>query len=327
MKHIKQKYIYEINYDHPESGMGLVGAIMVITIFSMFMVSMSTYLITNQKMNALTAIKKKTFYLSESGIEFAIKKSIDTNNWEWTQTLNYGGGNINIIITNVNGDTTKITSTTRLGPYGSEHVQYLIGAGGTSTSEFSVNISGENLNSLGYDDPARLHFNSTDLPTMNLDSLEDIARLQGHYDNNNLTINNNSPSTDFWSNPADHSEDATVYFVRRNLTITKNNGPLGGIFVVIGDVVLDVFFNNQNLYGVIYMANDRRMRLIESSGLFNARTVYGGIVGNTNIDAGTGFFGNNLSVFYDADIISKFYSYSTNTSKSSLQKVSWFKIY
>ena len=58
--------------------MGLVGVIFIIILFSMFLVSMSTYLITNQKMNALNAIKKKTFYLSESGIEFAIRKSIDS---------------------------------------------------------------------------------------------------------------------------------------------------------------------------------------------------------------------------------------------------------
>jgi hypothetical protein len=327
MNHIKKIYIYEINCDHRQAGMGLVGVLMIITIFSMILVSISTYLITNQKMNALFAIKKKTFYLSESGIEFAIKKSIDTNNWEWTQVLDYEGGTITVVVTNVNRDTSRITSTAQMGPYGAEHVQYLTGTGGRSPSDFSVNITGNSLNALGYDDPSRLQFNSTDLPEIDLDSLENIARLQGHYDNNNLTINNSYPSTNFWSDPSDHSKDATIYYIRRDLTITKNNEPFGGIFLVMGDVILDAFFNVQNLYGVIYMADDKRMRVIESSGLFNARILYGGIIGNTNINAGTGFLGNNLSVNYDADIISKFYTYSTNSNESPLQKLSWVMNY
>jgi len=324
---LKQKYLFEIDCHNPEAGMGLVSVIIIITILSIFLIPISTYLITNQKMNALVAIQKKTFYLSESGIEFAIKKSIDTNNWEWTQILNHGGGTITIEVTNVNGDTSKITSTARMGPYGSEHVQYLSGTGGSQISEFSVNISGENLNALGYDDLSRLNFNSTDLPEMNLDSLENIARLQGNYDNNNLTIDNNSPSSDFWSDPSDHSKDATVYFIRRNLTITKNNGPIGGIFVVLGNVYLDMFFNTQDIYGVIYMADDRRMRVIESSGIFNARKLYGGIIGNTNIDAGTGFLGYNLSVYYDLEVISKFYTYSMNSASSGITKLNWAMIY
>jgi hypothetical protein len=324
---MKHKYTCEIDPSDPQAGMGLIAVVFILTLFSALAVVIATYLVSNERMNGLAAVEKKTFYLAESGIEYAIQRSFDQDDWDWVQVVNYNGAQIDISVSRLGGDSVRIVSGAQMGPYGSEHVQYITGTSGMAGTDYSVDISGDNLDYLGYDDPSRLRFNSTDLPEMNLDSLEAIARAQGHYDRNNMTISNSSPTTDFWSNPADHSQDATVYFIEGNLTITKNNAPIGGIFVVMGDVELDVLLNFENIYGVFYMANDRRMRDITSSGLFNTRIIYGGIIGNTNIDAGYGLFGYNLLVYYDSDILSKFYTYSTNVSTGSLKKILWTQNY
>jgi hypothetical protein len=306
---------------HSEEGIGLVAVIIIITIFTTLAIIVSSYLWTNNKMNGFMASQKKAFYIAESGIDFAIRKSLDTANWDWSQSGNYGGGNISVTISSLGDDSVRISSVSQVGEYGKKHTADL---SVINLMDYSVYITGTNLNVLGYDLLDHLRFNTNVQPVLDLDSLKAVAQAQGHYDPNNLTISNGTPRTRFWSNPGDHSQDATIHYIEGNLTISKSNDPMGGIFVVKGNVTLK---DIQDLYGVIYMANDSQTKTVAGKNKFTKRRIYGGIVGKCDLNGGSGFYGPRISVYYNATVLSKFYTYAVHPEPVILEKLLWTQNY
>jgi hypothetical protein len=186
--------------------------------------------------------------------------------------------------------------------------------------DYSVYVSGDKYGVLGYDSADHIRFNADPLPALNLDSLETVAKDQGHYYNNNLTISNATPAYGFWSNPLDHNQDANITYVRKDLRVTKTNGAIGGIFVVEGDITLS---GTQNINGILYLANSKSRSLVLCNALFTYRSIYGGIIGNTDIQGGIGLFGPRLRVYYNSTFLEKFYTYTTDGTSYMLNKISW----
>jgi hypothetical protein len=304
-----------------QAGFGLITAIMVTTFFSLLAVIIASYQLTNSQMNGLSASENKAFYIAESGIEYAIAQSLHTNNWNWNLDENYAGGSLTIDVKTLIDNNIQISSKGRIGKYGAMHTQllYLF-----NYLDYSVFVSGDNLDALGYDDSNRLRFNQEMLPVMNIDSLKRIAVEQNHYYSKDLTINNSSPATDFWSDPADQNKDATIYFVEKDLTISKFNENIGGIFVVFGDVTIQYI---HDIYGVIYMADEKHTGEVTASGWLTSKNLYGGVVGNTDINGGYSLLGLRLNIYYNSTIQEKFYTYSENTKPYILKKLLWTKNY
>jgi len=304
-----------------QAGFGLIAAIMVITLFSLLAVIIATYQLTNNQMNGLTASEIKSFYIAESGIEYAIAKSLNTNEWNWNLDEDYAGGRLSVEVSSLPDNNFQISSRSQIGKYGAWHSQLLYFF---NYLDYSVFVNGDNLDALGYDDINRLRFNQDMLPVMNVDSLKLIAIKQNHYYSKNLTIDNSYPATDFWSDPHDHFKDAIVYFVERNLTITKFNENIGGIFVVFGNVTIQY---TGDIYGVIYMADEKHTSEVTGSGSLTNKNLYGGVVGNTDINAGYSLLGLRLNIYYNSTIQEKFYTYSANNKSYIFKKLQWTRNY
>ncbi|MEJ2053414.1 MAG: hypothetical protein P8X42_05795, partial [Calditrichaceae bacterium] len=107
---MKHKYTCEIDPSDPQAGMGLIAVVFILTLFSALAVVIATYLVSNERMNGLAAVEKKTFYLAESGIEYAIQRSFDQDDWDWVQVVNYNGAQIDISVSRLGGDSVRIVS-------------------------------------------------------------------------------------------------------------------------------------------------------------------------------------------------------------------------
>ncbi|MBE9491732.1 MAG: hypothetical protein IMY70_02510 [Bacteroidetes bacterium] len=317
------KIIFTSEIDKPsaESGIGLVAAIAFITIFTSLILIMARYIWTNSHRNALAAGDEKAYYIAESGIEYAVKKSLDLDNWNWNENGNYAEGTVSVSVSSLGEDTVLISSHSQVGITAKRNslLLYVI-----NLMDYSVYVSGILNGSLGYDSIERLRFDAPQLPLMSLDSLKQVAQAQGRYYNNNLSINNGTPAFGFWSNPGDHDQDANVVYVEKNLVISKTNATIGGIFVVMGKVTMQW---SKSINGIIYMANPSSTKSVVCQSFFTYRTLYGGIIGNANIKSTTGWFGPRLTVYYNSTFLEKFYTYSLQPDPVIIEKISWVSDY
>jgi len=301
--------------------MSLVGVVLLTTLFTSLILVMATFIWTNTRMNALVAGEISTYYLTESGLEYALRRSLDLNNWNWSLNGNYGGGQVSISVSNVNGDTMQIISQAKNGITAK---QSTLNLKMINFLNYSVYVSGDNYGILGYDSPHYIRFNVDQLPLLDLDSLKSVAKDQGHYYKNNLTISNSTPAYEFWSNPLNHDQDANITYVEKDLTVTKTNEAIGGIFVVEGDITLNGI---QNINGILYLANSKSKSLVLCTGFLTYRSIYGGIIGNSDIQGGIGLFGPRLRVFYNSTFLEKFYTYTLDGNSYVLHKLSWVSNY
>jgi hypothetical protein len=312
---------FEIKNRSSERGIGLVPAIIIISIFTSLILIMARYSWTNSHRNALEALNEKAYYLSQSGIEFALKKSLDNNNWNWNQSGKYGGGEVNVSVLPQGVDTILIQSYCKVHNTAKQNslLLYMI-----NLMNYSIYVSGSRDGNIGCDSENYLRFNQSQLPLMNLDSLKQIAKAQGRYYTNNQIINNGSPAFGFWSNPGDHAKDANIVYAEKNLTINKTNADIGGIFVVMGNFTMS---GKGEINGIIYMANSLSTKLVQCSGGKTTRTIYGAIIGNTDVKSRGGPFNPEITVYYNSTFLEKFYNYSVNQNPSVINKLSWISDY
>lgn len=317
------KLIFSSEIDKPsaESGIGLVAAIAIVTILTTLILIMARYIWTNSHRNALAAGDEKAYYIAESGIEYAVKKSLDLDNWNWNENNNYADGTFSVSVSSISGDTVLISSRSQAGNTAKRNSLLL---NVINFMDYSVYVSGVLTGDLGYDLIERLCFSALQLPPMDLDSLKQVAQAQGRYYSNNLTIDNSTPAFGFWSNPADHDQDANVVYVEKNLRIRKTDAAIGGIFVVGGKTTLRY---TQDINGIIYMANESSIKRIECQQPNTYRTVYGGIIGNADIISGSDVLGPKLTVYYNSTFLEKFYTYSLLPDPAIIEKISWVSDY
>lgn len=317
---MKTNFSLEIDCMSSERGIGLVSALMIITALTSFIVIIAGFSWTNSHKNALEASNGKAFYLAESGIQYALQRSITLNEWDWNQSGNYADGKVTVSV--LPGEGNEILIRSRAEMENTAKCNSLL-LNVFNILNYSVFISGEVNGIIGYDSFDHLYFNSTSLPAMELDSLKQVAQSQGNYFDKNETIDNHSPDYKFWSNPSDHNQNATIVYAEQNLTIDKTNKGIGAIFVVMGDLVLQ---DSKSIDGVIYMANTSSMQTVDCKGNKAQHTLQGAVIGNTDINSADGRHGPELTVYYDDIYIEKFYTYSI-TGPSIIEKVSWTAIY
>ncbi len=317
------KIIFTSEIDKPtaESGIGLVATIVIVTILTTLILIMARYIWTNSRRNALAASGEKAYYIAESGIEYAVKKSLDLDNWNWNENNNYTDGTFSVSVSSIGGDTVLISSRSQAGNIAKRNSLLL---NVINFMDYSVYVSGVLTGDLGYDLIERLRFSALQLPSMDLDSLKQVAQAQGRYYSNNLTIDNSTPAFGFWSNPGDHDQDANVVYVEKNLRIRKTDAAIGGIFVVLGKATLRY---TQDINGIIYMANESKIKRMECHNPNTYRTVYGGIIGNADIISGSGVLGPKLTVYYNSTFLEKFYTYSLLPDPVIIEKISWVSNY
>lgn len=309
-------FISEIKYQN-ERGISLVVAVFIIILLSTIAVAVSTYVWANSRMNALTAGEIKALYAAESAREYAIRRSIDTNNWNWMQTGTYAGANVRATVSTVGTDSCQIICRARYGLTARQITQTLFLLDFT---QYSVYITGVNQGIIGFDSANRLRYEVTRLADINIDSLQAVAVSQGRYYSNNLKITNSTPTLNFWSNPLNQAQNANIIFVEKNLTVEKNNGPLRGIYVVKGNIT---FKKAGTVEGVLYLAHDSGTSRVSCNGNTTFRTVFGGIIGRTNLKGEKTGWWPRLTVNYGNAFISKFYTYTVNNTTQYIENLSW----
>lgn len=318
---MKITFTSEIDRSSTESGIGLIATVLIISVFTSLILIMARYNWANSNMNALEAVNKKVYYIAESGIEYALKRSLNNKNWNWSQNGSFGGGNVSISVLPLAGDTVLIRSISEMDIAAKSHSLLL---DVINLMDYSVYVSGSLNGSLGYDSITRLRFDAPVLPKMNLDSLKQVAQSQGAYSAHNLTIDKKTSAFEFWSNPGDHSQNANVVYVEGDLTLKDAKGRIGGIFVVMGKLKLEGY---DDFNGIIYMADSSSEESVECKAKKTNRTLYGGIIGNTAISSESTKSGPELTVYYDSIFLEKFYTYSLQTDPVIVDKISWVSNY
>jgi hypothetical protein len=317
---MKTIFTSETKHSSSESGIGLVAAIAIISILTTLILIMARYIWTNSRRNALEAFNEKAYYIAESGIEYAIKKSLQIFNWDWNENNNFADGTFSVSVSSSGGDTVLIRSGSQVGNTAKSNSLLL---NVINLMDYSVYVSGDLDGPIGYDSIDRLRFNASQLPSMNLDSLKQVAQVQGRYYHNSVTIDDGTTAFGFWSDPGDHEKDANVVYVEKNLTIRKSNATIGGIFVVLGKVTLR---DSEDINGIIYMADESSTNRMECDNHNSYRTIYGGIIGNADIITGSGM-GPYLTVYYNSTFLEKFYTYSSQPEPAFIERISWVSEY
>ena len=300
-----------------ERGISLVAAVFIIILLSTIAVAVSTYVWANSRMNALTAGEIRALYAAESGREYAIRRSSDISNYNWTQNDTYAGANVTMTVTTLGSDSVEFQSRARYGVTARQitHTVSLI-----DFTQYSVYITGVNQSIIGFDSADRLRYEVTRLADINIDSLEAVAISQGRYYSGNLTVTNSTATLNFWSNPLNQNQNANIIFVEKNLTVEKNNGPLRGIYVVKGNIT---FKNAGTVEGVLYLARDTGTSRVNCNGNSTFRTILGGIIGRTNLKGEKTGWWPRLTVNYSNVFISKFYTYTINNTTQYIENLSW----
>lgn len=317
---MKAVFLSEIKSFSSQKGIGLISAIMIITALTSLILVMARFSWTNGRRNALESGNEKAFYLSESGIEYALKRSVDLNNWNWNQSGNYAGGKVIVSVSYTGRDTVQIKSRSESGNTAKCNSLFL---NVINPLNYSVYISGKVNGTIGYDSIERLRFDVLLLPSMNLDSLKQVAQNQGYYYTKNATIDNHSPDFKYWSNPYNHNKDATVIYAEKNLIIDKTDRKIGAIFVVMGKLILQ---NSKGLEGIFFMANPSSKQVVDCQGKKSQHILQGAVTGNTDINSSNGSHGPELTVYYNNDFIEKFYTYSL-TNSLIIKKINWVANY
>ena len=315
LKHIVLLFSLEIDHRR-QRGASLIFAVMLVTLFTSMIYIVATRVYTNSRMDALTISEQRSFYLAESGIEYAIKQSTASSNYNWQDSLNYENGEIIIDVSTVNGDTVRYTST---GKYGMAAKRNSLTIYTKILSDYAVYIAGP-INGTLYGDISSFRSNQSDFVPMDLDSLRAIAQNQGtYYTQANKSINWQS-SCSFWSNPLDMNDPPNVIFAEQNLTIQGSSGMLCGIIVSAGGWIK--FKSDGVVNGIVYIA-DEQLRNLNGTGQVGSVVINGGVVGNIKFLA-QGQFTANLNSTY----LSAFYNFASDPSQIvQISRLYWQSIF
>jgi hypothetical protein len=298
-------------------GVGLIAAIIITTLLTSLVIVMATQGWTNSNMNALVASEQKAYYAAEAGIEFALRRSMDLSNWNWSLSGNFADGTVDMVVTKLGGDSVQIVST---GVVGISAKRNMLIANIVDLSTYAVNIGGNTSGWFWTPDPTIVATSSPNMPMMDLDSMRTVSQAQGHYHAGNYTIGTAITAWDFWSNPGNHDEDATIIWVEGDLTFPWANFRSKGIFVVMGDVRISGI---GEIYGIIYCPNTVTTSLVYTT-LITWTNIYGAVFGNTDI---TGAFLGIVTVFYNAAYVDKFFTYAINEEFIEVDRLAWTAVY
>jgi hypothetical protein len=300
-----------------QRGASLIFAIIFTTLFTIMIYVMATMFRTNSRMDALTIGEQRSFYLAESGLEYAVKQSAATSSYNWQDTLNYQGGEIIVDVATVNGDTVLFTSTGKYGLAAKRNA--LIISSRNFATDYSVYISGE-INGTLYGDIDLFRTNQTDFIDINLAGLKALAQSQGtYYTQANKSINWKS-SCSFWQNPSDPNSPPNVIYAEKNLTIQGPSGVICGIIVSAGGWIKFKYDGIVN--GIVYIA-DEQERNLNGTGQVNGVVINGGVVGHIKFLA-QGQFTANINSTY----LSAFYNYATDPSQLvQITRLNWQSIF
>ena len=302
-----------------QKGMSLIAALIVVMLFTSLVLVMATQHWVNTNMNALGAAQARSFYLTESGIDYSIRYSMATGLWDWSGNINLNGETIDIVSTEVGDDSVTIVATGQSANLAANQNSMLIRR--QDLRDNSIYVAGQLVGFI-WGDPNDFDFDQSTMPEMDIDSMRAISQAQGYYHAGNYTINSNETPNSFWSDPTDWSRDASIVFVEGNLTVRGSNNLLYGIYVVYGQVK---FMSDGNIQGVIFMANSTKKHIL-AVGSVVTRTVYGGMVGNGQIMSTPSQF--NLTCYIDTDYIAKFYTYALDLSSVvQLERLAWQPVY
>ncbi len=296
-----------------ENGMSLVAVIVITTLFSTLVLTMATQQWANSNMNAVVASEQKSYYIAEAGIEFAIRRSMDLDDWNWTiSSANFADGTVSITVSQLGGDSVQIVSKGQAGVSAKQNTQII---NALDLSDQSVFING-NTSGWFWSQSGRTQTNEPIMPEMDLDSLKSVSQGQGHYHAGDYTYSGAATPWSFWEDPGDHSLDATVIYVEGDLSFTWSNFWANGLFVVLGDVRISGpgFIN-----GIIYLPNNVTQSLIYTT-WFSLAIITGAIVGNTGIN---GAFLGLITVFHNSAFVDKFYTYAINADYISVERLTW----
>jgi TM2 domain-containing membrane protein YozV len=316
VKHIIFFSLSEIN-KNDQRGASLIFAIIFTTLFTVMIYVMATMFRTNTRMDALTIGEQQSFYLAESGLEYAVKKSTVTSSYNWQDTLNYEGGEIIIDVASMSGDTVLFTST---GKYGMAAKRNTLAISSRNfATDYAVYISGD-INGTLYGDIDLFRTNQTDFIDINLATLKALAQSQGtYYTQANKSINWKS-SCSFWSDPSDPNSPPNVIYAEKNLTIEGPSGKICGIIISAGGWIKFKYDGIVN--GIVYIADDHE-RNLNGTGQVNGVVINGGVVGSIKFLA-QGQFTANINSTY----LSAFYNYATDPSQLvQINRLNWQSVY
>ncbi|MCB0832064.1 MAG: hypothetical protein KDC45_01240 [Bacteroidetes bacterium] len=296
------------------------GSILVTTVFFVSLLTAAglTIVVFTQNSTQLVSSDvgvKQSFQVCQAGIEYAVRKSFNTNNWHWSATHSgFSGGNVDVTVEDSTviaalKDTLQVRVT---GTAGSASSKQMFRIRLSDISAYAVYISGD-LNSKvtvrdsdGTPNPARAFDFATEMPTIDADLLRQISISQGHYFSSSYSMPNNGiypspPDSGFYHVRPNGtvSDTPNVVYINGDLEV-KNGAQIAGIVVVTGDVDLK---NSQRVNGILYLPNP--VSVVQDVDLYNKESVYGGIIGSGNI---TGL-GNpdKISVYHIQSYLSKFY--------------------
>ena len=308
-------FLSEININK-ETGASLIFAVLLTTLFTSMIYIIATRVWTNARMDALTISEQRSFYLAESGIEFALKQSATTANYNWQDSLSYENGQIILAVSTVNGDTVQYVSTGRYGIAGKRNSLTIYTK---VLTDYAVYITGP-INGTLYGDINSFRSNQPDVIEMDLDTLRTIAQSQGtYYTQANKTINWQSSCT-FLSNPADSLSPPNVIFAEQNLTIQGTSGTLCGIIVSAGGWIK--FKTDGVVNGIVYIGDDQN-RNLNGTGTVSNVTINGGVVGSIQFLAQAQFTANVNSSY-----LSTFYNFASDPSQVvQITRLNWENIF
>lgn len=303
-----------------EKGSTLIAVIFFVSTLTLAGLVMVNFVQNNSKVVAVDAQTARSFYTAQSAIDYAVRKSLNSNNWHWSannQTIANGTATINVEDSTIYAylhDTLQVKVIATSGNAASRQI-YRIRL--TDISGYAVYVSGElddvTVNdSAGNPSPELAQEYATELPEMDTYRLKQMAIAQGHYFNGSLSVSNGDSypaGTDAnFYHPRPNgvpSDTPNVVYIEGNLEV-KNSGQIFGIIVVNGDVVLK---NSQKLEGILYLPSP--VSVVQQVDLDNKESVYGGIFGGANVE-GNGNV-NKINIYYRASYVKKFFStYAVN---------------
>lgn len=298
-----------------EKGATLIAVIFFVSTLTLAGLVMVHFVQNNSKVIALDAQTARAFYTAQSAVDYAVRKSLNTQNWHWSasnQAIANGAASINVedsTIYNYLKDTLQVKV---LATSGNASSRQIFRMRLTDISGYAVYISG-NLNdvtindSAGNPNPSLAYDHATELPEIDTYRLKQMAMAQGHYFSGSLSLSNGASyptgaDANFY-HPRPNgvpSDTPNVVYIEGNLEV-KNSAQIFGIIVVNGDVVLK---NSQKLDGILFLPSP--VSVVQQVDMDNKETVYGGIFGGANVE-GNGNT-NKININYRSSYVKKFFS-------------------
>lgn len=235
------------NYKN-QNGFSLIAVILIITFFVVLVLALATQIETGSRVNVIGTDQQKSFYLAESGIEYAIRRSKLNADWDWNDNVSFANGTMEIEVDSISPERSQIKVK---GLNGITAARNDLIIKRPNHHFFGLYIYGD-ADDLVYGDSESFQTNQHTLPEMEIDSLRAISKKQGanHFFNDDQEFDGFSADWAFYSDEQHTQKDAEVIFVDGDLDI-KGNVSLNGILIVSGDLIVQNE-STLNLNGVLY---------------------------------------------------------------------------